>query len=591
MKLYPCLLLMALVSGCTTRQAAKYITQPSVGPMLKCPQNHQLSLYKRSMKPLDAYQHCFSEDVQTLVEGERLLSKVKWLSLQQRDEEAVSLLKSALKHESDRTTIHRQLAQLYGNQKNWQAARYHLNQAQIPINDPFRISIEIKSGDLSPGTDYSLLPQNYKNYQRGVKPLRATVLEDLSTTFELTRVDQAAPGVLAGETSLRVSNDGQNILVAWTDSSADGIEVTDQLWRLQSATSTDGGETWENQSISAMPDVPDIFHFDPMTAYDPMNQLMYAGGMTTSYITPGVHSFYVYRWDYENNTLAGPFVFPGLVDKGWMAVAEGGELWMVSGLGTPMKVSTDFGENFTDVPAVTEVLFSPYPVYHEGCLYVIDSDQFFQCDSDNNGMLAVTAPFPSFHDFIPDSMIPGTFRSIAVRLLAFQPDGDMFIVYPDEENFGSGQVSLWMSRSTDQGASWEPPWIVTPNLPGDRFLPWMAIDKTGDIHLSYADTRNVSQNDGSLDAHVDFYYSRSSDDGQTWYETRVTPSSLNVPDLVWGDYFFSDYLEMAVGNYGQVFMAFPWHSGTADDMDLYVARKVQVDTLKKQAQQPTANIK
>ncbi len=540
---------------------------------------------------MDAYQHCFSGDIATLIADGRLASKVKWLSIQNRETEAVSLLIAAMDHVSDTTSIHRQLTQLYAKQKNWQAAIHHLNQAQIPLNDPFRISIEIKAGDLSSGTDPALLPANYKNYQRGVKPLRAVVLADTTTDFELTRVDQAEAGVLAGETSIRMSNDGQHIQVVWTDSSAEGIQVTDQLWRLQSATSTDGGESWQNLALSAMPDVPDIFHFDPMTAHDPINQYIYAGGMTTSYVTPEAHSFYVYRWDYENDRHDGPFIFPGLVDKGWMAVADEGALWMVSGLGTVMKVSIDFGENFTDVPVTDQSFFSPYPVYHEGCLYVIDTDKMLQCEESNTGMTAITAPYSSFHQFIPDDVIPGSFRSIALRLLAFQPDGDMFILYPDEENFGTGKVSLWMSRSTDQGVTWEPPWIVTPNLPGDRFLPWMAIDKAGDIHLSYADTRNVSQNDASLDAHVDFYYSRSSDDGQTWHESRVTPTTLNVPDLVWGDYFFSDYLEMAVGNYGEVFMTFPWYPGSAGDMDLYVAKKVQVDSFKKHTAQPTEAIK
>ncbi len=587
MKTYLPFVLLASVCGCTYQQTNDHITKNSVGPRLLCPQDHQLSYYKRSMQALDGYQHCFSADIKTLMAENRLESQVKWLSLQNRGQEAVSLLKAALQYETDGTSIHQQLARLYVNQAQWQAAKHHLDHTDIPVNDPFRISIETRLGELSSGTDLSLLPQNFKNYQMGVKPLRAVVLDDHSTAFELMRVDQAEPGVLAGETSLKVSNDGQHILVSWTDSSAEGVEVTDQLWRLQSATSADGGESWQHHPISAMPDVPDTFHFDPMTAHDPINQLMYAGGMTTSYITAGVNSYYLYRWDYINQQYDGPFVFPGEVDKGWMTVGAGGALWMVSGLGTAQKLSTDFGENFTDVRAIDEVMFSPYPVYHEGCLYVIDTDQFFQCDENKTAMTAVAAPHSSYPVFIQDDHIPGTFRSIALRLLAFQPDGDMFVVYPDESNFGSGQVSLWMSRSTDRGMTWDPPWIVTPNLPGDRFLPWMAIDKTGDIHLSYMDTRNVDQADLAADAHVDMYYSRSSDDGQTWYETRVTPSSLNIPDLVWGDYFFSDYLEMAVGHYGEVFMAFPWFAGTAGDMDMYVAKKVSTSVQKQHRPQPT----
>ena len=179
---------------------------------------------------------------------------------------------------------------------------------------------------------------------------------------------------------------------------------------------------------------------------------------------------------------------------------------------------------------------------------------------------------------MPEADVPGTFRSIPLRLLAVQPDGDLFIVYPDLTDFNSQDMAIWMSRSSDDGKTWSPPWIVTPDVPGDRLLPWLEIDELGGIHLSYVDTRNVTQDDLSPDAFVDLYYSVSSDDGQTWHESRVTPSTLDIPELVWGDYLFSDYLEMSVGNSNAVFLSFPW-SPNSGAMNMYVAKKYLVSDL------------
>ena len=58
----------------------------------------------------------------------------------------------------------------------------------------------------------------------------------------------------------------------------------------------------------------------------------------------------------------------------------------------------------------------------------------------------------------------------------------------------------------------------------------------------------------------------------------MTPSTLMLPELIWGDYFFSDYLEMSVGNPHAIFIAFPWFDGTGD-MDMYVAKKITDDLI------------
>jgi len=142
----------------------------------------------------------------------------------------------------------------------------------------------------------------------------------------------------------------------------------------------------------------------------------------------------------------------------------------------------------------------------------------------------------------------------------------------------SDDVAQWMSRSTDDGQTWDTPWIITPDIPGDRILSWIEIDENGGIHVSYMDTRNVVQNDSSPDAYLDMYYSYSTDKGQSWAETRVTPSSLFVPELIWGVPFIGDYNEMSVGNSESVFLSFPW-STESGEIDMYVAKKQRIDLI------------
>ncbi|MGJ8664641.1 MAG: sialidase family protein, partial [Marinicella sp.] len=341
--------------------------------------------------------------------------------------------------------------------------------------------------------------------------------------------------------------------------------------------SEDGGETWHNDDFSISPELKEVYHFDPMTAYDPVNGKMYAGALTTNFSGPDFKNIYIKSWDLNTDTHNGPFIQPINTDKVWMTTDNKGGLYMAEGLFKEYFLySNDFGVSFEPVNTGVSGQISPYPeVDDSGCLHIIDYNGYKRCDG-LGGFEAVDAPNTSLELFDMGDYLPGEFRALPLRLIAFHPNGQTFIIYTELAAKGSDQIAIWMSQSSD-GIVWSTPWIISPDVAGDRFLPWFEIDQQGGIHVSYADTRNNLQPDNGPEAYVDMYYSYSNDLGQSWQETRVTPTPLEVPTLTWGGYFFGDYLEMALANSSTLYLAFPWFQGSGD-MDMYVA-KIQHDDL------------
>ncbi len=68
----------------------------------------------------------------------------------------------------------------------------------------------------------------------------------------------------------------------------------------------------------------------------------------------------------------------------------------------------------------------------------------------------------------------------------------------------------------------------------DRWQPWLSVDETGSLHVTFYDTRHSVDRTG-----VDLYYSNSADGGVTWStpERVSTATSANLTDgQEFGDY-------------------------------------------------------
>ncbi|NND61513.1 MAG: hypothetical protein HKN49_14745 [Gammaproteobacteria bacterium] len=107
---------------------------------------------------------------------------------------------------------------------------------------------------------------------------------------------------------------------------------------------------------------------------------------------------------------------------------------------------------------------------------------------------------------------------------------------PESGSATNNHAIVNVAYSRDGGASWT---ITNPHPMGDtltvdRFNQWVKVDELGNVHVVYYDTRHSVARTGT-----DFYYTYSSDGGQTW-ATEVRISSETSDNITngqeWGDY-------------------------------------------------------
>jgi hypothetical protein len=79
------------------------------------------------------------------------------------------------------------------------------------------------------------------------------------------------------------------------------------------------------------------------------------------------------------------------------------------------------------------------------------------------------------------------------------------------------EPNVYFSRSTDNGETWSTAMSPVSDRTNDQFWPWIALDPTnGDVALMYFDSR-----DDTANILVNCYVSYSSDGGSTWVDRRV----------------------------------------------------------------------
>ncbi len=112
--------------------------------------------------------------------------------------------------------------------------------------------------------------------------------------------------------------------------------------------------------------------------------------------------------------------------------------------------------------------------------------------------------------------------------------------------------AILLSRSTDGGTTWSTPVRVNADLTVPAFNPSITVRGDGEIGLTYYDFRGSLASGGSP---VSVWLSRSSDGGASWTETQLDgPFNLAVAPLVQGQRFLGDY--EALTSTGTNFLAF-----------------------------------
>lgn len=102
--------------------------------------------------------------------------------------------------------------------------------------------------------------------------------------------------------------------------------------------------------------------------------------------------------------------------------------------------------------------------------------------------------------------------------MAINSSGDIFIVFASDSIAGPGlDLDVFLTKSTDGGATWSAPLRVSSTSTGHQYNPAIAIDSLGEINVNYLDRRDDT---GNCRTHT--YLSQSTDGGATFADARVT---------------------------------------------------------------------
>lgn len=378
------------------------------------------------------------------------------------------------------------------------------------------------------------------------------------------RVDVAQGPVNANETTVATTSADPLVgLVGWNDFRLLG-EV-----RTTFAVTRDGGNTWTETMVRAQTGLESTIEADPMTAFDPRTGTLWAGG-----ISFGTGSMYAARLDpgaanFEpSRTIAGAGSFP---DKGWMAAGpdpvDPGVTRVYAAYNRGVSRSSDMGDTWLGpVPLGTGLGFLPR-VGPNGELYVaywdLDARHFLRRSFDGGetfGPPITIVDRMDVYGMQDNTAVPGSFRVGSLQGLAVdQRTGHLYCVYPDTTSRVGLErdVDIYLTQSTDQGSTWSTPTVVNGDAPfeQDQFFPWIEVDDSGGLHVLFNDTRNNAQLDQDPSALIDTYYAYSGDNGQTWTESRLTPtswSSAHGPQVQ----FVGDYIGLSVGG-GRAIASYP----------------------------------
>lgn len=165
---------------------------------------------------------------------------------------------------------------------------------------------------------------------------------------------------------------------------------------------------------------------------------------------------------------------------------------------------------------------------------------------------------------LPSTIQPGGFRMVNLPVAAASPaDGSLVVVWNDQR---LGDPDILAIRSPDGGETWSLPVRVNDDAgTASQFLPWVAFDAAGRVHVVWYDRRHDP-------AEIDVYYARSTD-GAASFEANVRITAAGfvpvLPTEPGAAPFIGDYNAVAVGER----FVYPFYQDARrGEQDVYVAR-------------------
>lgn len=405
--------------------------------------------------------------------------------------------------------------------------------------------------------------------------------------LEQVRVDVNAPANRAANSTTAASSEfnPDRIVAAWIDWRQSPV-ISSEILNTAASLSFDGGITWNDLLIRPPTPNQTSIEASPMTAADPRTGTIWVGGI--SYGAGG--GVYVARLD-PSATSFTPAKMARLsasADRAAMAAGpkpgdpDSTRLYITSNEGCIR--SDDLGETWNAPTSLGSGIGFLPRVASDGTLYVACWDQasaLLLKRSTNGGTSFVTRTIATRLDTwtIQDSSrFPGNFRVIPTVCIAVSPvDGTLYAVYCDRTRLLSGRhdIDLYFTKSTNKGDTWSTPThtIHGDAMNQDQFFPWIEVDRTGRLHVSWWDGRRTDQNDATTntDAWFDNYYAYSEDAGATWHEYRLSANKWNAANdgLVRSQQFLGDFSGMACAGRRVTPVSLDTRGG---DPDIYATR-------------------
>jgi hypothetical protein len=286
--------------------------------------------------------------------------------------------------------------------------------------------------------------------------------------------------------------------------------------------SLDGGKTWESQlrTVSAFPTKPGIpFEDKPYIVADDSPHSPYAGNLYVGWT----------RWTLTDSRML------------FSRSTNDGVTWS-----KPIEISQTRGLPRDDNGALEGFDGAVGP---KGTLYAVWSanDAIVLTESHDGGK-TFTPARNILHTAPVMFAVDGMDRANGFPQIADDPkSGELYVTWSDYRN---GEVDIFLSRSTDHGATWSAPVKVNndPKHDGaDHFFQWLAVDPvTGAVNVVFYDRRENPHKQIVVLA-------RSTDHGATFKNYAWTDTPFSGKDV-----FMGDYLGLAAYG-GKVYGAWPVH--------------------------------
>lgn len=157
----------------------------------------------------------------------------------------------------------------------------------------------------------------------------------------------------------------------------------------------------------------------------------------------------------------------------------------------------------------------------------------------------LTIPYETEAPDIGD-YLPGTFSPKRVPQLVADPSSDarMYLVFHDSDPNHPTDINVYLYQLNRSGEYWCPGPKRRVNadirqVDDDQFMPSVAVDDHGYVHVVYYDDRRYDQSDGMADPNnphkFDCYYAYSKNGGVSWDEWRLDGENATDPAISLAD--------------------------------------------------------